>query len=112
MHYWQIEFEYLYAEGSDLQFMNQDSFEQVAVPSHLFDDTLPFVSDGMRLHKEQPPKQKAQAGGRQCRHSAKVKIPAPTRTSAKAVFRKSPLRIHRADRRAPYSTPNLPLLFE
>jgi elongation factor P len=45
-----IEFEYLYAEGSDLQFMNQDSFEQVAVPSHLFDDTLPFVSDGMRLH--------------------------------------------------------------
>ncbi len=23
--------------------MNQDSFEQVAVPAHLFDDALPFV---------------------------------------------------------------------
>jgi elongation factor P len=45
-----FEFEYLYTEGECLQFMNQDSFEQVAVPSHLFDDTLPFVSDGMRLH--------------------------------------------------------------
>jgi elongation factor P len=45
-----VEFEYLYSEGDGLLFMNQDSFEQVAVPSHLFDDALPFVSDGMRLH--------------------------------------------------------------
>jgi elongation factor P len=45
-----VEFEYLYTEGNDLQFMNQDSFEQVAVPSYLFDDALPFINDGMRLH--------------------------------------------------------------
>jgi elongation factor P len=45
-----VEFEYLYCEGENLLFMNQDSFEQVAVPSHLLDDALPFVSEGMRLH--------------------------------------------------------------
>ena len=45
-----VEFEYLYTEGDDLQFMNQETFEQMSVPSHLFDDTLPFVSDGTRLH--------------------------------------------------------------
>jgi elongation factor P len=41
-----VEFEYLYTEGEELQFMNQDSYEQVAVPAHLFDDALPFVRSG------------------------------------------------------------------
>jgi elongation factor P len=45
-----VEFEYLYTEGQNLLFMNQDSFEQVAVPSHLFDDALPFVGDVSRVH--------------------------------------------------------------
>lgn len=41
------ELQYLYQEGDSLICMNQESFEQLPVPMHLFGDSLKFLKEGM-----------------------------------------------------------------
>ncbi|MBL0175384.1 MAG: elongation factor P [Ignavibacteria bacterium] len=39
-------FQYLYPEGEDLCFMDQESFEQIHVPGSLFGDSVRFLKEG------------------------------------------------------------------
>lgn len=52
------DFQYLYAEGDDLVFMDKDSYEQITLPSDMLGDAAAFLQDGMdvvlELHEERP----------------------------------------------------------
>jgi elongation factor P len=52
------DFQYLYAEGSDLVFMDKESYEQVHLPKDLIGEPAAFLQDGMdvvmELHEERP----------------------------------------------------------
>ncbi|NVD43681.1 elongation factor P [Qipengyuania atrilutea] len=52
------EFQYLYAEGDMLVFMDQETFEQINLPADLIGDAVEFLEDGMEvtleLHEEKP----------------------------------------------------------
>jgi elongation factor P len=41
------EMQYLYEEGEELVCMNQESFEQMNVPKHLFGDSIKFLQESM-----------------------------------------------------------------
>ena len=41
------DFQYLYADGEDLVFMDKDSYEQITLPSDLLGDAAAFLQDGM-----------------------------------------------------------------
>lgn len=46
------EFQFLYAEGDDLVFMDNDTFEQITLSSDLLGDARPFLQDGMQVNLE------------------------------------------------------------
>jgi elongation factor P len=52
------DFQYLYAEGDDLVFMDKESYEQINLPRDLLGDAAAFLQDGMdvlmELHEERP----------------------------------------------------------
>lgn len=52
------EFQYLYADGDMLVFMDQETFEQISLPSDLLGDAVDFLQDGMQvtleLYEEKP----------------------------------------------------------
>ncbi len=52
------DFQYLYAEGDDLVFMDKDTYEQVTLPSDLIGEPAAFLQDGMdvvmELYNERP----------------------------------------------------------
>ncbi len=52
------EFQFLYAEGEDLVFMDKETYEQVQLPRDLLGEAAAFLSDGMdvtmELHEEKP----------------------------------------------------------
>ncbi|PIZ32874.1 MAG: elongation factor P [Alphaproteobacteria bacterium CG_4_10_14_0_8_um_filter_37_21] len=52
------EFSYLYAEGNDFVFMDQNTFEQINLSKDFIGDAAPFLQDNMMvqvcLHNEQP----------------------------------------------------------
>ncbi|MDB5725257.1 MAG: Elongation factor [Novosphingobium sp.] len=52
------DFQYLYAEGDDLVFMDKDNFEQITLPRDLLGDAAEFLQDGMdvvlELWEERP----------------------------------------------------------
>lgn len=52
------DFQYLYAEGDQLTFMDKESYEQVSLPSDLLGEAAAFLQDGMdvilELHEERP----------------------------------------------------------
>ena len=41
------DFQYLYAEGEDLVFMDKDNYEQITLPRDLLGDAADFLQDGM-----------------------------------------------------------------
>ena len=41
------DFQYLYADGEDLVFMDKDTYEQITLPSDLLGDAAAFLQDGM-----------------------------------------------------------------
>lgn len=51
-------YQYLYAEGDDLVFMDQDTFEQITIASDFVGDAAAFLQDGMMvnvsMHENQP----------------------------------------------------------
>jgi len=52
------DFQYLYADGDQLVFMDKDSYEQVHLPRDLIGDPAAFLQDGMdvimELHEDRP----------------------------------------------------------
>lgn len=46
------EFQFLYAEGEDLVFMDNDTYEQITLPGDLLGDARPFLQDGMQVNLE------------------------------------------------------------
>lgn len=42
-----LELQYLYKEGESLICMNQETFEQIPIPQHLFGDAIKFLQDNM-----------------------------------------------------------------
>ena len=52
------EFQYLYAEGDSLVFMDKDTYDQITLPADLLGDAAAFLQDGMdvvmELHEERP----------------------------------------------------------
>ena len=46
------DFQYLYAEGDMLVFMDQNTYEQINLPSDLLGDARPFLQDGMQVKLE------------------------------------------------------------
>ena len=52
------DFQYLYAEGDSLVFMDKETYEQVSLPRDLIGDPAAFLQDGMdvvmELHDERP----------------------------------------------------------
>ncbi len=52
------EFQYLYADGDMLVFMDQETFEQISLPADLLGDAVDFLQDGMQvtleLYEEKP----------------------------------------------------------
>jgi elongation factor P len=46
------EFQFLYAEGDDLVFMDNDTYEQIQLPGDLLGDARPFLQDGMQVNLE------------------------------------------------------------
>jgi elongation factor P len=53
----QKDFQYLYAEGDNLVFMDKESYEQVTLPTDLLGDAAAFLQDGMdvvmEMHEEE-----------------------------------------------------------
>jgi elongation factor P len=53
----QKDFQYLYAEGDNLVFMDKDTYEQVTLPTDLLGDAAAFLQDGMdvvmEMHEEE-----------------------------------------------------------
>jgi len=45
----QEEFQFLFAEGDMLTFMNKESFEQISVPEDFVGEPLPFLQEGMTV---------------------------------------------------------------
>lgn len=43
----EMEFQFLYRDGDDLHFMNQQTFDQIQLPADLVGDSAVFLSDGM-----------------------------------------------------------------
>lgn len=52
------DFQYLYAEGDQLTFMDKDSYEQIQLSSDMLGDAAAFLQDGMdvvlELHEDRP----------------------------------------------------------
>jgi elongation factor P len=52
------DFQYLYADGGDLVFMDKDTYEQVTLPRDLIGEPAAFLQDGMdvvmELYDERP----------------------------------------------------------
>lgn len=48
----QTEYQFLYQEGDEYHFMNQESFEQIAVTQDLIGDPAQFLQDGMIVEIE------------------------------------------------------------
>ena len=46
------EFQYLYAEGESLVFMDKDNFDQIELPADLLGDAAAFLQDGMEVSLE------------------------------------------------------------
>jgi elongation factor P len=46
------DFQYLYAEGDDLVFMDKETYEQVTLPTDLLGDAAAFLQDGMDVTME------------------------------------------------------------
>ncbi|TMM49752.1 elongation factor P [Qipengyuania marisflavi] len=46
------EFQFLYEDGDMLVFMDQDTYEQINLPSDLLGDARPFLQDGMQITLE------------------------------------------------------------
>jgi elongation factor P len=46
------DFQFLYAEGEDLVFMDNDTYEQITLPGDLLGDARPFLQDGMQVALE------------------------------------------------------------
>jgi elongation factor P len=45
-------FQFLYAEGDDLVFMDNDTYEQITLSGDLLGDARPFLQDGMQVNLE------------------------------------------------------------
>jgi elongation factor P len=45
----QEEFQYLFADGDMLTFMNNENYEQISVPSDFVGEPLPFLQEGMTV---------------------------------------------------------------
>ena len=43
----EMEYQFLYNEGSDLHFMNQETFEQIQLPSDIVGESVQFLTEGM-----------------------------------------------------------------
>lgn len=43
----EFEYQFLYRDGDDLHFMNQETFEQIQLPSDIVGDSIQFLYDGM-----------------------------------------------------------------
>jgi elongation factor P len=48
----QKEYQYLYADGDMLVFMDKDTFEQISLPADLVGDAAAFLQDGMEVDLE------------------------------------------------------------
>jgi elongation factor P len=48
----QKEYQYLYADGEMLVFMDKDTFEQISLPADLVGDAAAFLQDGMEVDLE------------------------------------------------------------
>jgi len=46
------DYQFLYEDGSMLVFMDQDTYEQITLPSDLLGDARPFLQDGMQVSLE------------------------------------------------------------
>ncbi len=46
------DYQFLYADGEMLVFMDQDTYEQINLPSDLLGDARPFLQDGMQVMLE------------------------------------------------------------
>ena len=46
------EFQYLYAEGDSLVFMDKDNYDQIQLPADLLGDAAAFLQDGMEVSLE------------------------------------------------------------
>ena len=46
------EFQYLYAEGDSLVFMDKDTYDQIQLPADLLGDAAAFLQDGMEVSLE------------------------------------------------------------
>jgi elongation factor P len=46
------DYQFLYEDGADLVFMDQDTYEQIMLPSDLLGDARPFLQDGMQVMLE------------------------------------------------------------
>jgi elongation factor P len=46
------DYQFLYEDGSMLVFMDQDTYEQITLPSDLLGDARPFLQDGMQVTLE------------------------------------------------------------
>ncbi|OYW44597.1 MAG: elongation factor P [Sphingomonadales bacterium 32-68-7] len=46
------DFQYLYADGEDLVFMDKDTYEQIQLPADLIGDAAAFLTDGMDVTLE------------------------------------------------------------
>ena len=46
------DFQYLYKDGADLVFMDQDTYEQIHLPADLIGDAAAFLEDGMEVSLE------------------------------------------------------------
>ncbi len=46
------DFQYLYKDGGDLVFMDQDTYEQIHLPADLIGDAAAFLEDGMEVSLE------------------------------------------------------------
>lgn len=44
-----VKVQFLYEEGTDLVFMDQETYEQYALPKDRFEDILPWMTDGLTL---------------------------------------------------------------
>jgi elongation factor P len=46
------DYQFLYEDGAMLVFMDQDTYEQISLPSDLLGDARPFLQDGMQVSLE------------------------------------------------------------
>lgn len=48
----QIDYQFLFADGSDLTLMHPETYEQITLPADVLGDRLPFLKDGMSVTVE------------------------------------------------------------